>query len=80
MGFWRRQIHGSHRCILGWQAVIFSLLVRFWVIGSLVGVGLIAARRREWSSRLPYCPYIVLAAAAIWIFGGKYFVETMFAQ
>jgi leader peptidase (prepilin peptidase) / N-methyltransferase len=54
---------------LGWQAVIFSLLASS-LIGSFVGVGLIAARRREWSSRLPYGPYIALGAA-IWIFFGK---------
>jgi leader peptidase (prepilin peptidase) / N-methyltransferase len=63
---------------LGWQAAIFSLLVSS-VIGSAVGVGLIAARRREWSSRLPYGPYIALAST-IWIFGGKRLFEAMFAQ
>ena len=51
---------------LGWQAVIFSLTVSA-VIGAIVGVGLIACRKQEWSSRLPYGPYIALAAT-IWIF------------
>jgi leader peptidase (prepilin peptidase)/N-methyltransferase len=37
---------------------------------------LIALRKREWSSRLPYGPYIALAAA-IWIFGGQRLVEMM---
>jgi hypothetical protein len=37
------------------------------LIGSLVGVSLILMRRREWSSRLPYGPYIAVAAA-IWVF------------
>jgi leader peptidase (prepilin peptidase)/N-methyltransferase len=63
---------------LGWQAVIFSLIASSF-IGSLVGIGLVAARRREWSSRLPYGPYIALAAV-IWIFGGKHFFDAMFAQ
>jgi leader peptidase (prepilin peptidase)/N-methyltransferase len=53
---------------LGWQAIFFSLMLSS-VIGSFVGVALIAARKREWSSRLPYGPYIALAAA-IWVFGG----------
>jgi hypothetical protein len=35
-------------------------------------------RRREWSSRMPYGPYIALAAA-IWIFGGKKFFHALFA-
>lgn len=53
---------------LGWQAVVFSLMVSS-IIGSLVGVTLILLRRREWSSRLPYGPYIAVAAV-IWIFWG----------
>jgi leader peptidase (prepilin peptidase) / N-methyltransferase len=63
---------------LGWQGVIFSLTVSS-VIGSFVGVGLILAGRREWSSRLPYGPYIALAAV-IWIFGGKHFSEALVAR
>ena len=39
-------------------------------MGSALGLGLIAARRQEWSSRLPYGPFIALAAT-LWIFGGK---------
>ena len=54
---------------LGWKAVIFSLMVSS-VFGSIVGVSAIALGRREWSSRLPYGPYIALAAAA-WVFGGR---------
>ena len=58
---------------LGWQAVVFSLMVSSF-IGSLVGVTLIVAKRQAWSSRLPYGPYIALAAT-IWIFWGKDFVD-----
>jgi leader peptidase (prepilin peptidase)/N-methyltransferase len=54
---------------LGWQGAVFSLMASS-VIGSAVGVALIIARKREWSSRMPYGPYIALAAA-IWLFGGK---------
>ena len=63
---------------LGWQAVMFSLMASS-LIGSLVGVGLIAARRRKWSSRLPYGPYIALAAT-IWIFGGKQILDALFLR
>jgi leader peptidase (prepilin peptidase) / N-methyltransferase len=51
---------------LGWQAVFFSLMISS-VIGSMVGIALILMRKREWSSRLPYGPYIALAAV-IWVF------------
>ena len=51
---------------LGWQATIFSLMVSS-MIGSVVGISLIVMGKREWSSRLPYGPYIAVAAA-IWVF------------
>lgn len=53
---------------LGWKAVFFSLVVSSF-IGSLVGVGLVALRKRALSSRLPYGPYIAMAAA-VWLFAG----------
>src|SRR5213593_2924353 len=55
--------------LLGWQAVIFSLMLSA-IIGATVGITLIAMRRSEWSSRLPYGPYIALAAS-IWVFSGN---------
>jgi leader peptidase (prepilin peptidase)/N-methyltransferase len=55
---------------LGWQAIFFSLMASS-IIGSIVGVVLILAKKQAWSSRLPYGPYIALAAA-IWVFGGMY--------
>ncbi len=53
---------------LGWQAVLFSLVVSS-LIGSLVGIGLVLLRKRALSSRLPYGPYIAMAAT-VWIFAG----------
>lgn len=58
---------------LGWPAVVFSLMVSS-MIGAVVGVSLILLRKREWSSHLPYGPYIALAAT-VWIFGGKRLVR-----
>ena len=63
---------------LGWKAVIFSLMLSS-MIGSVVGVALIALHKREWSSRLPYGPYIAVASA-IWLFGGKRLVEWWFGM
>jgi len=78
MGLGDVKLMAAVGAFLGWQAVIFSLIASS-LIGSLVGVGLIAARRREWSSRLPYGPWIALAAV-IWIFGGSRFFEAIFAR
>jgi leader peptidase (prepilin peptidase)/N-methyltransferase len=61
---------------LGWQGVVFSLMVSS-LIGSAVGVTLILTKRREWSSKIPYGPYIALAAA-IWMFWGKKLVTGFF--
>jgi leader peptidase (prepilin peptidase) / N-methyltransferase len=63
---------------LGWQGVLFSLMASS-IIGSLVGVMLILLGRKGWSSRLPYGPYIALAAA-LWIFGGKVWAEWIFSR
>jgi leader peptidase (prepilin peptidase)/N-methyltransferase len=61
---------------LGWRAVLFSLAASS-LIGTLVVGMLIAMRRREWSARLPYGPYIALAAV-IWLFGGYLLLRGVF--
>ena len=58
---------------LGWKATLFSLMVSS-IIGAIVGLTLILLRKQEWSSRLPYGPYIAMAAA-IWVFGGFRFFD-----
>ena len=45
--------------------------------GQFLGVIVILMKRREWSSRMPYGPYIALAAA-VWIFAGKEIVRAIF--
>jgi leader peptidase (prepilin peptidase) / N-methyltransferase len=76
MGLGDVKFMGAIGAFLGWKAVIFSLMISS-VIGAVVGVALIALHKREWSSRLPYGPYIALAAA-IWLFGGKRLVQWWF--
>jgi leader peptidase (prepilin peptidase)/N-methyltransferase len=78
MGLGDVKFMGAIGAFLGWQGVLFSLMLSS-MIGAVVGVTLIAMRRREWSSRMPYGPYIALAAA-IWIFGGKKLVPWLFAM
>jgi leader peptidase (prepilin peptidase)/N-methyltransferase len=62
---------------IGWPGVVFSLFASA-IIGLAVYVPLILVGRREWSSRMPYGPYIAMAAA-IWVFnvadGRKVFLE-----
>ena len=61
---------------LGWQGVLFSLMTSS-LVGSAVGMTLILMKRREWSSKIPYGPYIALGAA-IWMFGGNAIVAKIF--
>jgi len=63
---------------LGWQATVFCLMVSS-MIGAAVGLALIVFGRRDWSSRLPYGPYIA-AAAAIWVFWGPAIVDYFLNQ
>jgi len=69
---------GAIGAFIGWQGALFSLMVSS-LIGAVVGIVLILLRKREWSSRMPYGPYIA-AAAVIWLFGGKTIFHALFAM
>ena len=76
MGLGDVKFMGAIGAFIGCQGVIFSLFLSS-IIGATVGVILILMKRRDWSSRMPYGPYIALAAA-IWIFGGREYFFTRF--
>ena len=78
MGFGDVKFMSAIGAFLGWQATIFSLMLSS-IIGAAVGVGLIAMKKHEWSAKLPYGPYIALAAV-IYIFGGKEWVWQLFGR
>jgi len=60
---------------LGWPAVFFCLAISS-LLGSIVGGTAIVLKKRDWSSRIPYGPYIALAAV-VWIFGGCQWLRTI---
>ncbi len=60
----------------GWQGALFSLMLSS-MIGASVGVALILMRRREWSSRIPYGPYIAIASL-VWVFWGRMILGFLF--
>lgn len=76
MGLGDVKFMGAIGAFVGWPGVLFSLMVSS-CIGAVVGVTLIVMRRREWSSKIPYGPYIALAAA-LWIFWGRKFMAALF--
>ena len=78
MGLGDVKFLGAIGAFLGWQGAIFSLMVSS-MIGAAVGILLILLQRREWSSRMPYGPYIA-AAAVLWMFGGQKFFHALFAM
>lgn len=78
MGLGDVKFLGAIGAFIGWQGAIFSLMVSS-MIGAAVGIILILLHKREWSSRMPYGPYIA-AAAVLWLFGGHKFFHTLFAM
>ena len=58
---------GMTGAFLGWEAVLFTLLVGS-VTGSVLGVGAIALGRGEFGRRIPFGPFLAVGAMA-WILG-----------
>jgi leader peptidase (prepilin peptidase)/N-methyltransferase len=78
MGFGDVKFMGAIGAFIGWHGAIFSLIASS-IIGSVAGVTLILMRRSEFSSKIPYGPYIALAAV-IWIFAGKKLSNAFFGM
>jgi leader peptidase (prepilin peptidase)/N-methyltransferase len=68
MGFGDVKLMGGLGALLGWQAVLYILFFSA-LAGSVIGVALIVLNKKELSSRIPYGPYLALAAFS-WILGG----------
>lgn len=53
---------------LGWEAVIFTLVVAS-MVGAVYGATMVALHKQQWSGRLYFGPFLA-AAATVWIFTG----------
>ncbi len=73
MGFGDVKLLSAIGAFLGAKAVLFTIVVSS-LFGSIVGLGLVFAGKKEMQSRIPYGPYLALAAI-VWIFWGPMILE-----
>lgn len=52
---------------LGWPKVLIALVLAYW-LGALVGLVLIALGRKDFSSRIPFGPFLLLGLWGAWLF------------
>lgn len=73
MGFGDVKFIAAIGAFLGMKAVYFTIMSGS-IIGAIVGLLMIVIRRREWSAKIPFGPYLALGAV-IWIFYGQELVN-----
>ena len=69
MGFGDVKLLAAIGAFLGWRGVLFALFAGA-TVGSVVGVVGALMRRREWSARIPFGPYLALGAM-LWLAAGS---------
>jgi len=68
MGMGDVKLLGGIGAFLGLPGVIYTILISS-VIGTVIGLTMIAVGGQKWQSRLPYGPYLAIGAVT-WILGG----------
>lgn len=55
---------------LGWPNILVALFAAF-VLGGIIGIGLVASRRKTMKSQVPFGPFLVAGTFIAMFFGGK---------
>jgi leader peptidase (prepilin peptidase) / N-methyltransferase len=69
MGFGDVKLMGAVGAFLGWDGALFTIMFSS-LLGSVIGVSLILTKGKVLGSRIPYGPYLAMAAV-VWLFPGK---------
>jgi len=78
MGFGDVKFLAGIGAFLGWQAVAFTVFSAS-VVGAVVGISFMLAKKEGWGTKLPFGPYLALGAL-IWLFGGDELWRWYFAR
>lgn len=82
MGLGDVKLLGAIGAFLGVRSVFFTLVASSFA-GSIAGIGFILSGNKAWGSRIPFGPYIALAATA-WILGADVYwnayIDWLFAR
>lgn len=53
---------------LGWPKAIIALILAYW-LGALISLGLIAVKKKNFDSQIPFGPFLMLGLILAWFFG-----------
>jgi leader peptidase (prepilin peptidase) / N-methyltransferase len=68
MGLGDVKLLGAVGALLGLPGVVYTILISS-IVGTIIGLTMIALGGHQWRSRLPYGPYLAVAAVS-WVLGG----------